>query len=73
MLKWYDKRNFVPKYDMIKDCYKIIETEFNKPIFLTKEDYKDFGNSTIKRWICKKEFEEGEVIVKDHDYITGKF
>ena len=27
----------------------------------------------IKCWIFKKEYEEGEVKVKDHNYITGKY
>ena len=48
MLKWYDKRKFVPKYDIIKDCYKIIEAEFNKPVFLTKEDY-GFVKKNLKK------------------------
>ena len=39
---------------------------------MTKENYKDFDNST-KCWICKKAFEEGEVKVKDHNHITGKY
>ena len=38
---------------------------------MTKKDHKDFENSA-KCWICKKENEEGEVKVIDHDRITGK-
>ena len=38
---------------------------------MTKKARKDFENST-KCWICKKENEEGEVKVIDHDHITGK-
>ena len=41
-------------------CSKVIETEFNKPLIIIKEDHEDFKNST-KCWICKKAYEEDEV------------
>ena len=37
-------------------CSKIIETEFNKFIVMTKKDHKDFEK--FKYWICKKQYEE---------------
>ena len=49
--------------DVIKEseyCSKVIETEFNKPLIIIKEDHEDFKNST-KCWICKKAYEEDEV------------
>ena len=36
------------------------------------EDNHDDFNDYMKFWIFKKEYEEGEVKVKDHNYITGK-
>ena len=38
---------------------------------MTKKNHEDFENS-IKCCICKKDYEEGEVKVKDQDHITGK-
>lgn len=61
--------------DMIKEsgyCSKIIKTKFNKTIVMTKKDHGSFENST-KYWICKKEYEEVELKVKDHDHVTGKY
>ena len=59
---------------MIKEseyCSEVIETKFNKPLFVTKKDHEDFKNS-IQGWICKKTCKKGEVKVKDHDHFTGK-
>ena len=53
-------------------CSKVIETAFNKPFVLTKNDNEDLKNSS-EYWICKKAYEEGEVKVKYHDHITGKY
>ena len=53
-------------------CPKLIETEFNKPLALTKRDHEDFNNST-KSWICRKAYERGEAKVKDNDRVTGKY
>ena len=60
---------------MIKEsgyCSKLIKTKFNKTIVMTKKDHGSFENST-KYWICKKEHEEVEVKVKDHDHVTEKY
>ena len=51
---------------------KVIETELNKPLPMTKKDHEDFQNFT-KCWICKKVYEEGEIKVKDDDHVTGKY
>ena len=55
-----------------EDCSKIIGIEFNKTIAMTKTDMEDFESYT-EYWICKKEYEEGEVKVKDLDHITGRY
>ena len=39
---------------------------------MSVKDHDDF-NDYIKCWIFKKEYEEGWVKVKDHNYITGKY
>ena len=54
--------------DTIKESGK----EFNKYVAMNKKDNEDFKNS-IRCWICKKAYEEGEVRVKDHDHIIGKY
>ena len=38
---------------------------------MSEKDHDDF-NDYIKCWICKKEYQEGWVTVKDHNYIIGK-
>ena len=61
--------------DMIKEseyCYKVIETEFNKPLVMAKKDHKNFNNFT-KCWIFKKAYEKGEMEVKNHDHFTEKY
>ena len=45
---------------------------FNEPIVITKRNHEDFENS-IKCWIFKKEYKEGEVRLRDHNPITGKY
>ena len=37
-----------------------------------KEDKANFETST-NCWICRKDFEEGEVRVRDHCHFTGKY
>ena len=39
---------------------------------MSEKDHDNF-NDHIKCWSFKKEYQEGEVKVKDHDYITGKY
>ena len=37
-------------------CSKVIEIEFNKPLFMIEENHKGLKIST-KYWICKKIYE----------------
>ena len=39
---------------------------------MSEKDHDNF-NDYIKCWIFKKEYQEGQAKVKDHDYITGKY
>ena len=39
---------------------------------MTEKDHEDFKNSS-KCQICKKAYEKGEVNVKDHNHMTGKY
>ena len=39
---------------------------------MSEKDHDNF-NDYIKCWIFKNEYQEGQVKVKDHDYITGKY
>ena len=39
---------------------------------MTREDNEDFENST-KCWICDNDYNDGDVKVRDHCHITGKY
>ena len=39
---------------------------------MSEKDHDNF-NDYIKCWIFQNEYQEGQVKVKDHDYITGKY
>ena len=43
-----------------------------KELVMTTEDDKNFHSST-KWWICDNVFVEGDVNIRDHCYITGKY
>ena len=43
-----------------------------KPMIMNEEDKANFETST-DCWICRKDFEEGEVKVRDHCHFTGKY
>ena len=45
---------------------------FNKELVMTKTDNEDIEKST-KCWICDNDFFDGDVNVRDHCYITGKY
>ena len=45
---------------------------FNKELVMTKEDNEDFENFT-KCWICDNDYVDGDVKVRDHCHITGKY
>ena len=77
--KTYFGENAIEKLlnNMIKEkeyWFKVIETELNTHdwILLAEKDHEDFKSST-KCWICKKVYEEGEVKVKTHDNVSGKY
>ena len=49
-----------------------MENYFDKELVMTKEDNKDFENST-KCWICDNDYIDNDVKVRDHCHITGKY
>ena len=58
--------------DRRKYCTDMMKKHFNKKPVNTKEDDKDFENST-KCWICDSSYADGDVKVRDHCYIAGKY
>ena len=50
----------------------MVKKHFNKELVMTKEDNEDFENS-IKCWTCDSDYVDGEVKVRDHCHITGKY
>ena len=50
----------------------VIKKNFNKEFVMTKKDNEDFENST-KCWICDNDYINGDVKVRDHCHITGKY
>ena len=55
-----------------KHCIKVVKTHFNKELVRTEKDNEDFKNST-KCWICDNTYVDGDVKVRDHCHITGKY
>ena len=49
----------------------MIKKHFNKELAMNKEN-KNFERST-KCWICNNTFVEGDVKVRDHCHVTGKY
>ena len=65
--------NFISKYYFIsKYCSDAMKKHFNKEIVMTKKDNKDFENSS-KCWICYNDLIDGDVKVRYHCHITGKY
>ena len=65
--------NFMEK--MIEEvdwCKSIIKTHFNKPLVMTEKNKLDF-ESSIKCHICKKQYSEKDIRVRDHCHITGNY
>ena len=52
--------------------YKVIQTEYDKPLVMIKNGHEYFENST-NCWICIKRYEKDEVKLKDHDHISSVF
>ena len=50
----------------------IMKKYFNKELVMTKKENEDFENSTWG-WICDHVYVEGDVKVRDHCHITGKY
>ena len=60
---------------MIKEskyCSDVMKEHFNKELVMTKEDDENFENST-KCWIIGNAYVDGDVKVRDHCHITGKY
>ena len=55
-----------------KYCSEVIEKNFDKELKMTKTDNEDFNNSA-KGWICGNTSVNGDLKVRDHCHITGKF
>ena len=50
----------------------VMKKYFNKELAMTKKGKEYFENS-IKCWICDNYYIDGNVMVKYHCYITGKY
>ena len=55
-----------------KYCSDVIKKRINKGLVMTKKDSEDFENST-KYWIFDNTYFDGDVKVRDHCHITGKY
>ena len=55
-----------------KYCSDVMKRNFNKDILMTKKDNEGFKKST-RCWICDNEYADGDVKVRDHCSITGKY
>ena len=49
-----------------------MKKNFNKESVMTKKDNEDFENSN-KCWICDNDYIDGDVRVKGHCHITGRY
>ena len=60
----------------VKDCQRIVREEFQKPLFMTDKNERDFQNAT-KCHICVRKFtpslKGGKEKVRDHCHITGEY
>ena len=55
-----------------KYCSDLMIKHFSNELVMTKKDNEDFENCS-KCWICDDEYIDGDVEVKDHCHITGKY
>ena len=53
-------------------CIKIIRTKFNKSLVMSDEEEQMF-KAAVKCHICGREYSDGELRVRDHCRITGKY
>ena len=56
----------------IKYCNDVMKKHSNKGVVMTTKDSEDFENST-KCLICDNAYFDGDVKVRDHCHITGKY
>ena len=60
---------------MIKEskyCSDTMEKHFNKELVMKKKD-NEYLESSTKCWVCDNDHIDGNVKVKDHCHITGKY
>ena len=50
----------------------VMKKYFHKELVITKNCDEDFENS-VKCWICDNDYVDGDVKVRDHCHITGKY
>ena len=55
-----------------KYCTDMMKNRFNKKIVLTREDDEDLQNSA-KCWICYNAYVYGDIKIRNHIHITGKY
>ena len=55
-----------------KYCSDVMKRHFNEELVITKKDNEEFENYT-KCWICDNDYTDGDVKVRYHYYITGKY
>ena len=53
-------------------CSDVMKKYFHKELAMTKKDNEDFQNST-KCWICDNAYVDGDVKIRDHFHVTGKY
>ena len=55
-----------------KYCSDVMKKHFNKEFLVTKKDNEDFKNLT-KCWIRDNKYIDGDVKVRGHCHVTGKY
>ena len=67
------QRNFINSM-LRKNKYfcEVMKKHCHKELIMTKKDYEGFNNSA-KCWICDDDYVDGNVKVRDHCHIIGKY
>ena len=55
-----------------KYCSDVMKNHFNKGLVITKKDNENLMNSA-KCWICENDYVDGNVKVRDHCIVTGRY
>ena len=55
-----------------KYCSDMMKKYFHKDLLMTKKENEDFEN-LIKCWICDNDYIDGDVKVRNHCHITGRY